>query len=433
MVHGRKSLEEVYRTIVIKEGSSFWRKLFLFAGPGYLVAVGYMDPGNWATDLAGGSKYGFALLSVILMSNFLAMVLQHLALKLGIVSGHDLASVSRRFPRLLRYFLWVMAEVAITACDLAEVIGSAIALNLIFKMPLLLGVAVTALDVFLLLYLQKKGMRYLEAVVISLITVIMVSFGVEIFLARPDMAMLLSGFVPTGEILRNGEMLYIAIGILGATVMPHNLYLHSALVQSRRFRRSEAGKREAIRFATLDSSLALTFAFMVNCAILILAAATFYKNGLSQVAEIQEAHRLLTPLLGTGVSGFLFALALLASGHNSTITGTLAGQVVMEGFIHIRLAPWKRRLLTRGLAILPAIVIVFLYGSSGLARLLVFSQVVLSLQLPFAVIPLVYFTGNKKLMGSFVNKTWLQIAAWGAAGLLVVLNAFLIGKTFLAW
>lgn len=431
MKHKNKSLEEVHRSIPILENISWLKKLLAFAGPGYLVAVGYMDPGNWATDLAGGSKFGYSLLAVILVSNFLAIILQHLSLKLGIVTGRDLASISHRFPKPLRLFLWIMAEVAITACDLAEVIGSAIALNLLFSIPLFLGVLITSLDVFLLLFLQSKGMRYLEALVVALIALIMVSFGIEMFLSRPDMGELMRGFWPTKEILLDQEMLYIAIGILGATVMPHNLYLHSALVQSRSFKKNIKGKAEAIHFATIDSTLALTFAFLVNCSILILASAVFYKNGLSQVAEIQEAHKLLEPLLGTAWGGFLFAIALLASGHNSTITGTLAGQVVMEGFVHIKLPPWQRRLLTRLMAILPAIVVIWLYGAGALGKLLVFSQVVLSLQLPFAVIPLVYFTSQKKLMGRFANGQALKVIAWTIGGTITVLNIFLVIKTFL--
>ncbi|MDO8487768.1 MAG: Nramp family divalent metal transporter [bacterium] len=430
MVNLPKSLEEVHRTIPIHGHFSWWRKLLAFAGPGYLVAVGYMDPGNWATDLAGGSKFGYSLLAVILISNLLAMLLQHLSLKLGIVTGRDLASISHRFPKRLRLFLWIMAEIAITACDLAEVIGSAIALNLLFKIPLFIGVLITSLDVLILLLLQHRGLRYLEALVITLISVIAVSFGIEIFLSQPNLPQLLTGFIPSTQLFTNPQMLYIAIGILGATVMPHNLYLHSALVQSRSFKSSIRGKAEAIFFATIDSTLALSFAFFVNCAILILAAATFYKSGLNQVAEIGQAHQLLTPLLGTSLGSVLFAVALLASGHNSTITGTLAGQVVMEGFVHIKLAPWQRRLLTRLLAIVPAIIVVWFYGSGGLAKLLVFSQVILSLQLPFAVIPLVYFTSDKKLMKRFVNRPWLKIASWSVAALITVLNLFLIQQTF---
>src|SRR3989344_5993770 len=343
---------------MINKNMSWWRKFLAFAGPGYLIAVGYMDPGNWATDIAGGSKFGYTLLSVILISNFLAIVLQHLSLKLGIVTGKDLASISHRFPTWLRRGLWVMAEVAITACDLAEVIGSAIALNLLFKLPLMVGVLVTVVDVFLLLFLQEKGMKYLEALVISLISVIVVSFGIEIFLSHPDVTEIFGGLVPSIDILKNPEMLYIAIGILGATVMPHNLYLHSYLAQARSFGKKDEDKKEAIMYSTIDSTLALTFAFVVNCSILILAAAAFNKNGLFEVAEIQDAHKLLSPLLGTSLSGILFAIALLASGHNSTITGTLAGQVVMEGFINIKLKPWQRRLITRLIAIVPALIIV---------------------------------------------------------------------------
>ena len=389
-----------------------------------------MDPGNWATDLAAGSKFGYSLLSVILISNFLAILLQHLSIKLGVVTGRDLASISQRYPPMLRRFLWIMAEIAITACDLAEVIGSAIALNLLFKTPLFLGVLITSADVLLLLLLQRRGLRYLEALIISLIAVISVSFGIEIFLSRPDIIELLKGYIPDPQIVFNVEKLYLAIGILGATVMPHNLYLHSALVQSRNFRRSDKGKREAITYATVDSIIALTLALFVNSAILILAAATFFRNGMSSVAEIGEAHRLLSPLLGTGLAGFLFALALLASGHNSTVTGTLAGQVVMEGFVRIKLAPWQRRLLTRLMAIVPAMVIIWFYGDSGLAKLLIFSQVVLSMQLPFAVIPLVLFTGDKKLMGKFANGPWLTKIAWVVAGVITVLNLYLIVKTF---
>lgn len=430
MNHKLKSLDEVHRSIPIHDHFNWWQKLLAFTGPGYLVAVGYMDPGNWATDLAGGSKFGFSLLSVVLISNFLAILLQHLAIKLGVVTGRDLASISHRYPPALRRFLWIMAEIAITACDLAEVIGSAIALNLLFKIPLFLGVLITSADVLLLLFLQKKGMRYLEALVICLIGIILVSFGIEIFLSHPDVIELLKGYIPSLSIVRNTEKLYIAIGILGATVMPHNLYLHSALVQSRNFKRSVKYKKEAIKYATIDAVIALTMALLVNSAILILAAATFYKNGLSGVAEIQEAHQLLTPLLGTGLAGFLFAVALLASGHNSTITGTLAGQVVMEGFVRIKLKPWQRRLLTRVMAILPALGIIWFYGDGGLAKLLIFSQVVLSMQLPFAIIPLVFSTSDKKTMGKFANSPWLKTVSWVIAGVISVLNVYLIIKTF---
>ncbi len=423
------SLEEIHRSIPIISGISRWKKILAFAGPGYLIAVGYMDPGNWATDLAGGSKFGYALLSVVLISGLMAMLLQHLSLKLGIVTGRDLAQACHdHYPPMVRKILWILAEIAITACDLAEVIGSAIALNLLFHLPIIVGVLITAFDTLLLLLLQHKGVRYLEALVITLITVIVASFGFEIFLSRPDMFQLFRGFIPAKELFTNKEMLYIAIGILGATVMPHNLYLHSALVQSRDFGGDRKSKKEAITYATIDSNVALALATLVNSSILIVSAATFYTRGLNSIAEIQDAHKLLSPLLGTGLASGLFAFALLASGHNSTITGTLAGQVVMEGFVHIHLAPWQRRLLTRLLAIIPAIVIVWLYGTHGLAQLLVFSQVVLSMQLPFAVIPLVWFTSDRKYMGRYVNTPILKTISWMIAGLIIVLNLWLIGK-----
>ena len=423
----KKSLEEIHRSIPILSELSKWKKLLAFAGPGYLVAVGYMDPGNWATDLAGGSQFGYALLSVVLISGLMAMLLQHLSLKLGIVTGRDLAQACHdHFPPTVRKILWILAEVAITACDLAEVIGSAIALNLLFHIPVLLGVIITAFDTLLLLLLQHKGLRYLEAFVISLITLIVVSFGIEIFLSHPSVGGILWGFVPAAELFTNKEMLYIAIGILGATVMPHNLYLHSALVQSRDFGDTHVHKKEAIKYATIDSNIALSLATLVNASILIVSSATFYSRGLHEIAEIQDAYRLLSPLLGAGAASTLFALALLASGHNSTITGTLAGQVVMEGFVDIRLKPWQRRLITRLLAIIPAIVIIWLYGTHGLAQLLVFSQVVLSMQLPFAVIPLVYFTGEKIYMGMHVNSITLKILSWIIAILITSLNIWLI-------
>lgn len=426
-----RSLEDIHRSIPILAGISKWKKLLAFAGPGYLVAVGYMDPGNWATDLAGGSKFGYALLSVVLLSGLMAMLLQHLSLKLGIVTGRDLAQACHdHYPPLVRKILWIFAEIAITACDLAEVIGSAIALNLLFGLPILIGVIITAFDTLLLLLLQNRGIRYLEALVISLIAVIIASFGVEIFLSRPDILPLLHGFIPTAQLFTDKDMLYIAIGILGATVMPHNLYLHSALVQSRDFSDSHVGKKEAITYATIDSTIALSLATLVNSAILIVSAATFFSRGMGNVAEIQDAYHLLSPLLGTSAASTLFALALLASGHNSTITGTLAGQVVMEGFVDIHLAPWQRRLLTRLLAIIPAIFIVSIYGTHGLAQLLVFSQVVLSMQLPFAVIPLVWFTGERKYMGRYVNATWLKVTSWMIAGIITLLNFWLIGKIF---
>lgn len=423
----RNSLEEIHRSIPILQGISKWKKLLAFAGPGYLVAVGYMDPGNWATDLAGGSHFGYALLSVVLISGLMAMLLQHLSLKLGIVTGRDLAQACHdHYPPIVRKILWILAEVAITACDLAEVIGSAIAINLLFGIPILIGVIITAFDTLLLLLLQHKGLRYLEALVISLITIIIACFGVEIFLSRPEILPLLKGFIPTAELFTNKEMLYIAIGILGATVMPHNLYLHSALVQSRDFGDNHSDKKEAIHYATIDSNIALGLATLVNSSILIVSAATFFSRGMNSVGEIQDAYKLLSPLLGTGAASTLFALALLASGHNSTITGTLAGQVVMEGFVDIHLPPWQRRLLTRLLAIIPAIAIIWMYGTHGLAQLLIFSQVVLSMQLPFAVIPLVWFTGEKKYMGRYVNPPLIKALSWVIAGVITLLNLWLI-------
>src|SRR6478736_4798443 len=405
------SLAEVYRSVPV-DGTSTWRKMLAFAGPGYLVAVGYMDPGNWATDLAGGSQFGYRLLSVILISNLMAVLLQGLASKLGIVTGRDLAQACRdHYSTPVVWMLWILCEVAIAACDLAEVIGSAIALNLLFGIALPLGVAITGLDVLLLLYLQNKGVRILEALVITLIASIGACFAFELFLARPDVGGVLRGFIPTTAILADREKLYIAIGILGATVMPHNLYLHSSIVQTRKYDENAAGKREAVRYAFVDSTIALSFALFINAAILIVAAATFHTSGHAEVAEIQDAYKLLTPLLGAGASA-AFALALLASGQNSTITGTLAGQIVMEGFLNIRLRPWLRRLITRGIAIVPAAITAILYGESGTARLLILSQVILSLQLSFAVFPLIMFTSDRAKMGEFANPRWLKLMAW---------------------
>jgi manganese transport protein len=412
---------------------SFFRKLLAFAGPGYLVAVGYMDPGNWATDLAGGSRFGYTLLSVVLLSNIMAVLLQGLASKLGIVTGRDLAQACRdHYSRPVSIGLWLLCEIAIAACDLAEVIGSAIALNLLFHIPVAVGVLVTGLDVLLLLALQHRGVRVLEALVITLIATIGLCFLFEIILSRPDMAAVAKGFLPTRGIVVDREMLYVAIGILGATVMPHNLYLHSSIVQTRRYEETAAGKREAVRFAFLDSTIALTFAFFVNGAILVVAAATFHTSGHAEVAEIQDAFKLLTPLLGAGASA-AFALALLASGQNSTLTGTLAGQIVMEGFLNIRLRPWLRRLITRMIAIVPAALVAIFYGEGGTAKLLILSQVILSLQLSFAVVPLVVFTSDRAKMGSFVNPGWLKTIAWLAALVIAALNAWLLVQTFRAW
>jgi manganese transport protein len=420
------SLPESHRTIKVPTNVGFWRKLLAFSGPGYLVAVGYMDPGNWATDLAGGSQFGYTLLSVILLSNLMAILLQSLCAKLGIVTGRDLAQACRdHYSRPVSMGLWVLCEIAICACDLAEVIGTAIALNLLFGIPLLIGVCVTALDVFVVLYMAQKGFRILESMVIALMVVIAVCFGLMILFSKPEMGALMAGFIPSSEIIKNPMMLYIAIGILGATVMPHNLYLHSSIVQTRKYEQDVTGKKEAIRFATLDSSIALMFALFINCAILVVAAATFHTQG-KHVGEIQEAYQLLSPMLGVSVASTLFALALLASGQNSTLTGTLAGQIVMEGFLNLRLRPWLRRLITRLIAIVPAVICTALYGESGTAKLLIFSQVILSLQLPFAVIPLVMFTSDRAKMGQFTNPPWIKILAWVAAVLIIVLNAKLL-------
>jgi manganese transport protein len=428
------SLPESYRTIPVPKTFSFWRKLLAFSGPGYLVAVGYMDPGNWATDLAGGSAYGYALLSVILLSSLMAILLQTLAARLGIATGRDLAQTCRdHYSPPTTIGLWILCEIAICACDLAEVIGSAIALNLLFKIPLIIGVILTALDVLAVMLLQKRGFRYLEALVITLIALIGVSFLLEIIFSRPEIAGVMKGFFPSPQIITDPGKLYVAIGILGATVMPHNLYLHSSIIQTRKYEQSAEGKREAIRFATIDTSAALTLALFINAAILIVSAATFYTRGQHDVAEIQDAYKLLSPTLGVGMASVVFALALLASGQNSTLTGTLAGQIVMEGFLNLRLRPWLRRLITRLIAIVPAVIVTLLYGTSGTAKLLIFSQVILSVQLSFAVVPLVVFTGDKKRMGEFASPPWLKATAWITAALIAVLNAVLLYYTFRDW
>jgi len=404
----------------------FWRKLLAFSGPGYLVAVGYMDPGNWATDLAGGSQFGYTLLSVILLSNLMAILLQALCAKMGIVMGRDLAQACRdHYSRPVSMALWGLCEIAICACDLAEVIGTAIALNLLFHIPLLWGVCLTALDVVVVLYMAHKGFRILESMVVALMAVIAVCFGLELLFSKPEIGAMMAGFWPTAEIIKNPTMLYVAIGILGATVMPHNLYLHSSIVQTRKYEQNATGKAEAIRFATWDSSIALMLALFINGAILIVAAATFHRQG-RFVAEIQDAYQLLSPMLGVSVAGTLFALALLASGQNSTLTGTLAGQIVMEGFLNVRLRPWLRRLITRGLAIVPAVICTAMYGESGTTKLLIFSQVILSLQLPFAVVPLILFTSDRTKMGQFANPLWIKILAWIVAAVIIVLNVKLL-------
>jgi manganese transport protein len=428
------SLPESYHSVHVPKGVSFWRKALAFAGPGYMVAVGYMDPGNWATDLAGGSRFGYTLLSVILLSNLMAMLLQALALKLGIATGRDLAQACRdHYSRPVSFVLWVLCEIAIAACDLAEVIGSAIALNLLFGIPLIWGVCLTAFDVLLILLLQNKGFRWLEAFVIALVITVGVCFAIELFMAQPPIAQIVRGLVPTTQIVTNPLMLYIAIGILGATVMPHNLYLHSSIVQTRKVLPDDKSKREAIRFATLDSTVALLFAFFINAAILILAAATFHNTGHQEVADIGDAYHLLTPLLGTTLASTLFAVALLASGQNSTITGTLAGQIVMEGFLNIRLPAWLRRLITRLIAIVPAVIVTAMYGERGAVGLLILSQVILSLQLSFAVVPLVYFTSQRGKMGPFVNSRPLAALAWTVAATIAGLNAWLLAGTFRMW
>lgn len=428
----RPSLPEVHASVAVPQGGLWLRRLLAFAGPGYMVSVGYMDPGNWATDLAGGSQFGYTLLSVIMLSNLMAILLQSLSARLGIVTGRDLAQACRdHYPRPVNLMLWVACEAAIIACDLAEVIGTAIALNLLFGIPLIGGALITALDAFLVLLLMQRGFRYLEAFVVALLTVIAGCFLVQIIAAAPPVAAVLHGFVPTTQVVTNPGMLYVAIGILGATVMPHNLYLHSSIVQTRAYPRTDEGRRDAITWATVDSTIALMLALFVNAAILILAASVFHGSGHTEVAEIGEAFELLSPLLGLGIASTLFAVALLASGLNSTVTATLAGQIVMEGFLRLRLPHWVRRLLTRGLAIIPVVVVTALYGESGTAQLLVFSQVVLSMQLPFAVIPLVRFVTDRGKMGRFVVPGWVAGLSWAVAGLIVVLNLKLLYDTVL--
>ena len=427
------SLPEAHRTIPILAGASWFRKVFAFAGPGYLVAVGYMDPGNWATDIEGGSKFAYALLSVIVLSNFMAMFLQALSAKLGIATGRDLAQACREhYSRRASFVLWVLCEIAIAACDLAEVLGSAVALKLLFGLPLLAGVLITAFDVLIVLALQGRGFRLIEAFVVTLIATIAACFAYELFFAHPLWHEVAQGIIPRAEILRNRSMLYIAIGILGATVMPHNLYLHSSIVQTRAFGASLRDRREALRFTVFDSTVALGLALFVNAAILILAAAAFHTRGLHNVAEIADAYKLLSPVLGASLASTLFACALLASGQNSTLTGTLAGQIVMEGFLDIRLKPWIRRLITRLIAIIPAVLVIGIAGEGKVTSLIVISQVVLSFQLPFAVIPLVQFTGNRLRMGEFTNSRFVSAIAWLVAATILFFNAELLWLTFRA-
>lgn len=425
------SLPEVFRSVRVPQAGPYWKKIAAFAGPGFLVSVGYMDPGNWATDLAGGAKYGYTLLSVILISNLMAILLQHLCVKLGIVTGRDLAQACRdSYSRPAVWALWVLCELAIAACDLAEVVGSAIGLQLLFGIPLVWGCVITSLDVIIVLLLQNKGFRYVEALVITVILTIGGCFAAELIFAKPDLHGVAFGFLPSSGLLKDREMLFIAIGILGATVMPHNLYLHSSIVQTRKFERTPAGKAEAIKFASIDSAFALMFALFINAGILILAAAAFHWTGHQEVADIKDAYKLLSPTLGVGIASTLFALALLASGQNSTLTGTLAGQIVMEGFLNIRLAPWLRRLLTRLVAIVPAVCVIGFFGEGHTTDLLIWSQVILSMQLGFAVIPLLLFTGNRVKMGSFTNPLWMKILAWATAAIIVVLNVKLLFDFF---
>ncbi len=428
---GQVSLPEVHRSVVVPGTASFWRKLIAFSGPGFLVAVGYMDPGNWATDLAGGARFGYALLSVVMISNLMAILLQHLCIKLGVATGRDLAQACRdHYSTPTVWALWILCEIAIAACDLAEVVGSAIGLQLLFGIPLVWGCIITALDVLAVLYLQTKGFRYIEAIVITLIVMIGSCFAAELIFSRPSIVGVALGFLPGPGIVTNQEMLYVSIGILGATVMPHNLYLHSSIVQTRKFEQTPVGKREAIKFATIDSSLALMFALFINAAILVVSAAAFHWSGHQDVAEIQHAYKLLTPLLGVGAASILFAVALLASGQNSTLTGTLAGQIVMEGFLNFRITPWLRRLITRLIAIVPAVLVISIFGEGKTTELLIASQVALSMQLGFAVWPLMRFTSEKAKMGEFANRLWIRILGWTVAWIIIVLNVKLLMDTF---
>jgi manganese transport protein len=413
------SLSEVHESVDTKKLIG-WKRIFSFLGPAYLISVGYMDPGNWATDLQGGSKFGYSLIWVLLMSNLMALLLQNLSARLGIVRGRDLAQANREaYPRLINLMLYILAEIAIAACDLAEVLGMAIGIQLLTGLPLIWGVSLTVLDTFLLLYLQKMGMRKMEVFIISLVAIVAISFLIEIILAQPNLAEVSQGFIPT---FPNNEALYIAIGIIGATVMPHNLYLHSALVQTRKINRTNSGIKQALKFNMIDSAIALNIAFFVNAAILVLAATVFFKSGNSHVAQIHEAHKLLAPLLGNALAPKLFAIALIAAGQSSTITGTLAGQIVMEGYLSLRINPWLRRLVTRLLAIIPALLVIIIYGDSKVDALLVLSQVILSLQLGFAIIPLIHFVSDKKTMGAFVIKPATKIMAWLIATVLIWLN-----------
>ena len=424
---GEPSISDVHRSIAVPLHGSVWRKFAAFLGPGYLVAVGYMDPGNWATSLAGGAKFGYALLFIALLSNIMAIILQHLCARMAVATGRDLAQACRdAYPRALSWPLWFLAEFAICATDLAEVIGTAIGLNLLFGIPLEIGVIITALDVFLILWLQNKGFRWIEALIITLVGVIAVCFVVQIAMANPDWGQVIRGFAPTTQIVTNPDMLYLSLGIIGATVMPHNLYLHSGIVQTRAYGETPPERREAVKYATLDSTVALMFALTINASILILAAAAFNKTGNSGVEELNKAHALLAPLLGSALAPTLFGIALLCCGINSTVTATMAGQIVMEGFLDLRLPPWLRRLVTRLVAIVPAVLVTVYYGESGTAKLLILSQVVLSLQLPFAIVPLVMITANRGKMGELRAPPWLTGIATSVAAIVITLNVKLI-------
>jgi len=423
------SLVEVFRTVVVPT-SGFWKKFFAFFGPGYLVAVGYMDPGNWATSLSGGAQFGYTLLFIAVLSNIMAIILQALCARLAIATGRDLAQACRdAFPKFISFPLWIFAELAICATDLAEVIGTAIGLNLLFKIPLEFGVLITALDVFLILWLQNKGFRWIEAFVISLLVVITACFAIQIFYAKPEWAEVINGFIPTTDIITNPNKLFIALGIIGATVMPHNLYLHSGIVQTRAFGKTLPAKKEALKFITIDSTIALMFAFIINASILILAAATFHKTGQTNITELGKTHELLQPLLGIAIAPTLFGIALLCCGLNSTVTATMSGQIVMEGFLHIKLPAWLRRLITRLIAIVPAVIVILIYGADKTAFLLILSQVILSFQLPFAIIPLIMFTSSKQKMQKMVAPFWLTAIAIVIAAIIISLNIVLIRDT----
>lgn len=426
------SLEEVNSSVKIPPANaSFLRKLLAFMGPGALVAVGYVDPGNWATSIEGGSEFGYTLLSVILIASLIATLMQEMAARLGIATSMDLAqATSASVGKKLSFFLWILTEVAIIATDIAEVIGSAIALKLLFNIPILLGVTITTLDVLLLLLLQKRSFRIIESVVIILMATIFIIFAYEILLSNPNVTDLVQGYIPSSDIVTNPSILFVGLGILGATVMPHNLYLHSSIIQTRSYERTEKGKKEAVNFARIDSIFSLTIAFLINSMILILGASAFYGNG-QVVSGIEDAYALLAPTIGASIASTLFAIALLASGQNSTITGTLSGQIVMEGFIHLRVKPWVRRIITRLLAVIPVFIVTIIAGENGTTNLLIFSQVILSMQLPFALVPLVLFTSDKHKMGSFVNSTWVKLVAWTATVIIICLNVYLVVYTLI--